>query len=629
MVDWYFSENTSPSDELVDNFADSKFSIDKWNSFTREIIQNSMDAVDDESKPVKVVFDLNKELSLKDIPGGYYTKEVLEKCYNISTNRQTKNSYKKGLEILGKDKVYCLKISDYNTKGVKTGRDEAWGALVFDEGKSIKQRPGSAGSHGVGKKVPFIISNVNTVFYATKNKYVDDTGCERSDCLVQGKTTLIDWTDNEGIRRNSKGWYGEISNDKSDSKNRITPLINEKIEHINDYFVRREKYGTDVVIVAVKAYENEEELRKQMINAIMNNFFVAIFENKLELDVLGEKVNAETFSSIYSKYYENYDKTTKISLKSSLKAYKGDKKVIYIDDDKGNILGNVEIYFTLECDNKRKYYSIFRNHGMKIKEKALRKPDQYYTAVVIIRGEMLNKLLSTLENAAHDDFITVDETMEIDADAKKAYLKVEEVVRDYIIEKAKIEVDSEQELEGVENIITIPGQLSAIKNAEKKAKIKRKPISTKGKGMKSENHSEGSGGKSIGKGDKKNKKGTGGSIRPTGRIKGIIYSDYGVKPFFVNEGKKYKGKLSVKENLKNATIVFHSVNADGNADDTLSDIISSVKIGRRRFEGKNIVAGKIRNVSLHKDNLYDIEIEVSKDCVYQIVSEIIVGKGDK
>ena len=71
------------------------------------------------------------------------------------------------------------------------------------------------------------------------------------------------------------------------------------------------------------------------------------------------------------------------------------------------------------------------------------------------------------------------------------------------------------------------------------------------------------------------------------------------------------------------------MNADGNADDTLSDIISSVKIGRRRFEGKNIVAGKIRNVSLHKDNLYDIEIEVSKDCVYQIVSEIIVGKGDK
>ena len=32
---------------------------------------------------------------------------------------------------LNKPYVYCLKVSDSNTKGVETGRDSAWGAFVF------------------------------------------------------------------------------------------------------------------------------------------------------------------------------------------------------------------------------------------------------------------------------------------------------------------------------------------------------------------------------------------------------------------------------------------------------------------------------------------------------------------
>ena len=81
-------------------------------------------------------------------------------------------------------------------------------ALVFDEGISKKQRPGSAGSHGVGKKVPFIISTCNTVFYATKNKYKENDIIQ-SDLLVQGKTALINWTDENGVLKCPEGWYGK------------------------------------------------------------------------------------------------------------------------------------------------------------------------------------------------------------------------------------------------------------------------------------------------------------------------------------------------------------------------------------------------------------------------------------
>ncbi len=53
-----------------------------------------------------------------------------------------------------------LKVSDYNTKGVCQsikGKD-AWEALVINEGESIKESRNSGGSHGVGKKAPFIMS---------------------------------------------------------------------------------------------------------------------------------------------------------------------------------------------------------------------------------------------------------------------------------------------------------------------------------------------------------------------------------------------------------------------------------------------------------------------------------------
>ena len=87
---WHFSDESCQSNRSVDKFADSKFSIDRWTSFSREIIQNSLDARDDQDQPVEVVFDLNKTLTLDDIPGGRFTKSVLEKCAETAANKQTK-----------------------------------------------------------------------------------------------------------------------------------------------------------------------------------------------------------------------------------------------------------------------------------------------------------------------------------------------------------------------------------------------------------------------------------------------------------------------------------------------------------------------------------------------------------
>ena len=44
---WYFAKTNKPSDTMVDEFSDSKSNLNKWNSFAREIIQNSLDVFDD------------------------------------------------------------------------------------------------------------------------------------------------------------------------------------------------------------------------------------------------------------------------------------------------------------------------------------------------------------------------------------------------------------------------------------------------------------------------------------------------------------------------------------------------------------------------------------------------------
>ena len=381
-IGWYFSDDLSPSDELVDKFVDSKFGIDRWSSFAREIIQNSLDAQDDESKPVEVIFDLNKELSISDIPGCNRTKEILEKCMKAATNKQTKGSYKVGLDVLDKEKIYCLKISDKNTKGVKTGREEAWGAFVFDEGKSIKQRPGSAGSYGVGKKVPFIISSCNTVFYATKNKYsVGDD--EYSDCLLQGKTTLISWTDNDGKRKNSKGWYGVID-ESADPKNRVNPIVASNDNDINPYFIRKDDYGTDVIIVGVNIYDNEADVTASIISAVLENFFVAILNENLVVKVLDEVINKASFEKMFRKYYRTQSET-KNGLEGCLRVYQGEADESHkIYDKNANCLGRIDIYFGLGNEHNKKYYTIVRSHGMRITDYRLNKAGQPYTAVVYI-----------------------------------------------------------------------------------------------------------------------------------------------------------------------------------------------------------------------------------------------------
>jgi hypothetical protein len=125
--DWQFKEESNVSDQVASLFVDSTFSDDDWVKFAREIIQNSLDAHDNDLNPCQpVLVKFSKEfLPLKSIPGGERLKEIIESAIEYVKKENNRSStlreYEQGLKMLSQETIPCLKISDYNTIGMGGG----------------------------------------------------------------------------------------------------------------------------------------------------------------------------------------------------------------------------------------------------------------------------------------------------------------------------------------------------------------------------------------------------------------------------------------------------------------------------------------------------------------------------
>lgn len=454
MIGWSFSKKNDQSRELSDSITDSKFSINPFGSFTREIIQNSLDVLDDKNhKLVKVIFEY-KELRLIDIPGGEQLKKVIERCIVSTKHQETLTKYEKALKILNSNVIPCLKVSDYNTRGMNK---EGWDTLVNKVGASYKNNDSSAGRHGIGKKASFLMSLCNTVFYSTKNL--------NNEIRIGGKAILTDWMDDNGIWYSLKGWYGNVDN--NDFTTNVSPIINMDAD-INDFFVRKNEYGTDVIIIALK---KSEDMEKTITNSVLENFYLGIKEEKLEVKVNNIEITSKTIDDIINKYYDTKflrkglgsDNIVLGLLKDYDLAYtKGTKKSISINEPQGLI----DLYITNENKENRKYYAFYREHGMKIRDYYLQ-TDKSFSAIIVARGKELNDFLLSTENAAHDDFIA-DENND---NFNEIYNKLKNIlnkINDYISNITKLETTDSFLMDELNDMITYYGDIK--KSSKKKTK---------------------------------------------------------------------------------------------------------------------------------------------------------------
>ncbi len=411
-----------------------------FDNLAREIIQNSLDAPKpDTEEPVKVVFQM-KYLEKKLYPVFAEYSECLKGCREFWGDDADKKllRFLNGADsVIQRDLIPAFVASDYNTKGLCGSRTrrkkDPWQALINEDGVSAKESEASGGSYGIGKNAPFACSSLSLVFY---NTYAIDN--EKAFEGVARLATLYD-SNHKATQR-----IGKFQ--KYDEESEVyEPVFGEDDCSLRDLFERNET-GTDVIVMG---FNQESNWESQVKKAVLKNFFVAIKEGKLIVEVKGKTENyfidAENLAELIAEY------ATEKSMSSTIELYKAfvtpDKQVsLSIENE-----NDAELYIKADPTYGRTIAN-FRNTGMLVGQKS-RRIFQHYAAVLIIRDESLGELLKDTEPPRHNRWdyklIEGEENKERRKRAKNVINSIDEKVLAYLKDQFEVVTGDSIDAEGV------------------------------------------------------------------------------------------------------------------------------------------------------------------------------------
>lgn len=436
-VKWRFPLLDGGSEQGFNNGGIATFKgADLYDNLAREICQNSLDAKRPTESKVKVEFQV-RSFEVEGFNALQGLKEVFNACDDYwKDKKDTKlgNFLEDADNILSNKSVDCLVISDYNTTGLTGARldiqqKSVWRALTHSDGVTNKSDT-SAGSYGIGKNAPFACSSLRTVFY---NTYAED-GVK----AFQGVSRLVTHKNNEGKYTQGVGFYQYI-----DGETR-TPIFEEHQCSFRDHFTRTE-FGTDVIVIGLNKIDSWED---NIEKAILNNFFVSIYHDILEVTVGTRQINSETLLTRI-KYYLDADPEDE-KLKDTLFFYETltsedsehfQTKIIDEND--------VELYIRKNDDYNKKIVEM-RSIGMVVRirtKNILAK----YAAVLIVNGDKVNAVLKNIEPPKHDNWDPdiIDNDEERRKYAKNIRAKIIKWEHEMINDCCKTENKQEIDPEGV------------------------------------------------------------------------------------------------------------------------------------------------------------------------------------
>lgn len=429
---WNFVEmpgnvpSRSGEDSTFDHFRSNPYRY-----IVREFIQNSMDVPIDATyvTPVKV------EIGTGSINTSDYEqligslKERMQACKErCDENENSRNPYANKVAYLekidGKEMPYIV-ISDYNTTGMEYTNDKQCGfnAGVRQMGASHKGTGNAGGSHGLGKVVGFVASEINTVYYstmlATDNSAYGEGVTRLCEHSIRGKKFFPDafYDSHEG---NHPDYAYDIPED-----------------------FRRKEAGTSVFILGIDPNNDDILTMKQ---EVLRSFWLAIHHKKLIVCIGEDIFSAETLSDLMSKYlpetdYGAYDiKSYRLLVeKFNPKPYffncivesenKDDShRMFEATSSKYPVLEHAQLF--VYKNESIKNYTEDRIVCMRDKEMVIEfyRPGtrKGYYAVLVCDGEG-SKYLRKMENVTHDRW-DKNEVKELDADTKeKSYAILKEI----------------------------------------------------------------------------------------------------------------------------------------------------------------------------------------------------------
>lgn len=397
---WFYEEGTP------NGFNDggiAEFASTKYDGLAREIIQNSLDARNDQLEPVKVVFEkLTFPISLFPDIEGYL--DAVNRCLDFLKDDIGNKSIKK-LEQIAYYLNMCkrngtfnvLKISDYNTKGLSGSNKvygSPWANLVRISGNSNKGN-GSQGSFGIGKYAPFVFSNIRSIVYSTKNG--------GGNIAVQGKSILSGHIAN-GNTRTPFGYYGkmyqkEIENVLHDDSSAIFDDCD-----IPEEFIRKE-VGTSLFVLCASTPIG---WMSEIVSSVINSFFYAIDNSSLIVEVIENQKHIIVDKNNLEEQIKNslLECSTK-ELRTTNDYFKISKNLDKVKESNhtfdlpNNKIGTMKLLLYTGKDIESKSIAHIRKAGMKIEDYSARSLLPYVGICVTTNDEM-NEFLTTCEAPKHD-----------------------------------------------------------------------------------------------------------------------------------------------------------------------------------------------------------------------------------
>lgn len=444
---WHFGKQNGGREDGPNNPMQNNFKKSPYASLIRESIQNSLDVPIDDSLPVKMEFTTSR-IRAKEYENFFKIKKHIKGCLShFNDNQDAKDLYQPMLDYLNSldlyDSLNYIKISDYNTCGMeylKGNTSNAFYAFVKSAGVSAKDDTSAGGSFGYGKAAYFYISPLRTIFVSTMTK----DGRQ----FFEGVSSLCTHNlEGEDELRVSVGYY---------DNNNGEPITNPSNIPIR---FQRFKPGTDIYIIGVS---NKDLIYKEMVEAVLRNFWLAIYEKKLEVTINQTEINYETLSSVMEKYFPEECDTANREKGYNPRPYLDAVKNVGIDsshiliEDTMPTIGHVCFY---AVKNKKAIDKVLymRKPLMLVKAKRTQSSSGFY-GVFICDDRQGNKYLRKTENPAHNEWNSSNwrEKGRINPKAREAIKDVDTFVIS-IMEKMFSGRDKNvQNIQGLNELLYIP-----------------------------------------------------------------------------------------------------------------------------------------------------------------------------
>lgn len=401
-IRWYFPVLTGGGEEgNTSNDVEAFKGEDLYVNLAREICQNSCDALErGKAGPVVVKFQL-REMPVGDYELFRGLKEAADGCERYWGQRndgvpvRLRAMLDEAKATLSKDTVPVLVIGDYNTPGLKGAYDlyspsGSFGALVYGEGVTYKESDTAAGSFGIGRNAPFACSTLSCVCYNTLAK---DGGK-----AFAGVAKLATLLNSEGKKTRRQGRYQYNDDDQEIWR----PIGPDDHDRFADEFKRTE-YGTDVLILGFRSVENWND---QLVDAVLKNFYVAINEKSLIVEVQGTRIDSFTIEGLFEERLKRHAEQNDRQLLHAWEHYKTLTSKLSIRIPL-SILGDSDAELIVRVDEsvgKLKSVAFFRSSGMLIRTYKPQGIFHPYSAVFIAKSKDLEIILRDTEPARHNDW---------------------------------------------------------------------------------------------------------------------------------------------------------------------------------------------------------------------------------